>query len=257
VTAILLVPIIAIVFALSFVLFNSFQAKQYYERAEGITSKLETEINILEDEFKNLGTTVSTSDQGKKTPENHLNLIRPAKSKIGDLQSEFEDLSVPNKAKDLGEKLTSAFELANAFVRKYERTAQFNKDIYNAYGDTFNNELDSFTKNYYRGGDRVGFITQTERIENLASDAIKRMQILNPPDDDKGYYDLKLKHLYNLKSSFSTLNYYYRYSQFDQAQRETASLTAKTDSLNLEMEQNAKKYVSNSSAAQDLIKLKE
>ena len=257
ITVILLFPIIAIVFALSFVLYNSFQTKQYYEKAEEITAELEDEINTLEDGFKNLGTTVSTSDQGKKSPDVHLELIKPAKSNINDLEAEYKDLSVSNKAKELDEKITSAFELTGAFVRKYERTAQFNKDVYNAYGDTLNNELDSFTKNYYRGGDRVVFITQTERIENLASDAIKKMQILNPSDDDKGYYDLKLKHLYNLKSSFSMLNYYYRYSQFDQSQREVASLTTKTDSINLELEQNAKKYVTSSSAAQDLKKLKQ
>jgi len=257
IAAILLLPIFAVAITLSFFLFNSFQSNRYYERAEGITIKLEGEVSTLEDGFKNLGTTVSTSDQGKKSPDTHLDLIKPVKSKISDLQSEYEELSIPNKAKELDEKITSAFELTGAFVRKYERTAQFNKDVYNAYGDTLNNELDSFTKNYYRGGDRVVFITQTERIENLASDAIKKMQILNPSDDDKGYYDLKLKHLYNLKSSFSMLNYYYRYSQFDQSQREVASLTTKTDSINLELEQNAKKYVTSSSAAQDLKKLKQ
>ena len=257
IAAILLLPVLVVAFALSFFLFNSFQAKRYYERAENITSNLEDEINTLEAGFKKLGTTVSTSDQGKRTPETHLDLIKPAKSNISDLETEYKDLSVPNKAKELDEKLTSVFELTDSFVRKYERTAQFNKDVYNAYGDTLNNELDNFTKNYYRGGDRVVFITQTEGIENLSADAIKKMQILNPSDDDKGYYDLKLKHLYNLKSAFSSLNYYYRYNQFDQAQRETASLTAKTDSLNLELEQNAKKYITNSSVAQDLKKLKE
>ena len=257
ITVILLFPIIAIVFALSFVLYNSFQTKQYYEKAEEITAELEDEINTLEDGFKNLGTTVSTSDQGKKSPDVHLELIKPAKSNINDLEAEYKDLSVPNKAKELEEKITSAFELTGAFVRKYERTAQFNKDVYNAYGDTLNNELDSFTKNYYRGGDRVVFITQTDRIENLASDAIKKMQILNPSDDDKGYYDLKLKHLYNLRSSFSSMNYNYRYNQFDQAQREVASFTTKTDSINVELEQNAKKYITNSSVALNLKKLKD
>ena len=98
-TAILLVPIIAIVFALSFVLYNSFQTKQYYEKAEEITADLEDEINTLEDGFKNLGTTVSTSDQGKKSPDVHLELIKPAKSNINDLEAEYKDLSVPNKAK--------------------------------------------------------------------------------------------------------------------------------------------------------------
>ena len=248
---------LAVAIVVSVVLFNFYQTNKYYEKTEEITSKLEDEIKTLENGFKNLGTTVSTNDQGKRTPETHLDLIKPVKSKINNLESEYEELSPPNKARELDDKITSAFELSDSFVRKYERTAQFNKDVYNAYGDYLNNELESFTNNYYRGGDRVLFITQTDRIENLASDAIKKMQILNPSDDDKGYYDLKLKHLYNLRSSFSSMNYYYRYNQFDQAQREATSLTAKTDSLNLELGQNAKKYVASSSAARDLKKLEE
>ena len=253
----ILLPVIAIVAVLGFVLFNSLQSKQYYEKAEKITSELESETETLESGFKNLGTTVSTSDQGKKAAETHLDLIKPAKSDISDLEAEYEDLSAPNKARELDEKITGAFELANAFIRRYERTAQFNKDVLIVHGDALVNELDSFLENYYRGGDRVVFITQTSRIGNLASDAIKKMQILNPSDDDKAYYDLMLKHLNNLKSSFSTLNYYYRNNQFDQALREVSSLTTKTESLNLEIEQNAKKYVASSSAAQDLKKLKD
>src|SRR3990167_3229904 len=154
VTAILMLPILVIVVGISFLLFNYFQTKQYYQRAEEITADLEDEINTLVDGFRNLGTTVSTNDQGKKTPDTNLNLIKLAKSQIGDLQSEYEELSSPNKATELDEKITSAFELANAFTRKYERTAHFNKDVYNAYGDYLNNELESFTKNYYRGRDR-------------------------------------------------------------------------------------------------------
>jgi len=250
--AILPLIMLAVVIVASVVLFNFYRTNKYYEKAEKITSELEDEIKTLENGFKNLGTTVSTSDQGKKSPGTHLDLIKPAKSNISGLEAKYKDLSVPNKAKELDEKLTSVLELTDSFVRKYERTAQFNKNVYDAYGDYLNNELESFTKNYYQGGDRVLFITQTDRIENLASDAIKKMQILNPSDDDKGYYDLKLMHLYNLRSAFSSLNYYYRYSQFDQAQRETSSLTAKTDSINLELEQNAKKYITNSSTAQDL-----
>src|SRR3989344_1924969 len=125
--AILPLILLAVVIVASVVLFNFYQSNKYYEKAEKITSELEDEIKTLESGFKNLGTTVSTHDQGKRAPEKHLDLIKPAKSKISDHEAEYEDLSVPNKAKELNEKITGALELANAFIRIYERTAQFNK----------------------------------------------------------------------------------------------------------------------------------
>lgn len=253
---IVLIPLVAAVLVISFIVVSSYQSKRYFDQTEIILADLEKEVETLDKSFKNFGTIVSTDDQGQKNSDTLLEIIKPPKQKIDNLKSDYDELSVSRKWKSLDEEMSQSLELAIAFTIKYERTAKLITNVYDAYGQDLRDQLNTLTKNLQIGGNISIFITQTEKTRLLADDATKRMEKLNPSDDDKEYYNLILEHLNNLETSMDSMHYYYSNGQITQARQEVEALTVLTNKFNSEVKESVKNYKGESSVAQDLKKLK-
>jgi len=231
--------------------------KEYIGATSLITNELSSEISQIESSgFINLGITVKSREEGLKSPDAHLEKIKFTKNTISALQYNYKQIKVPDKGKDVDLKLTKCFLIAFSFLDKYQNRAQMNKDINRAFGTTFLDEQESFATNYYRGGDRVNFIIQSQKIADLASDAVHRMKLLNPLVDNKNLYNLQLQHLEDMETTFTRLEEIYRTSRLESIDNEINSITQKTDETNNRLSTDAQNYVNNSLAAQNLSKLK-
>ena len=148
-------------------------------------------------------------------------------------------------------------ELSNAILEKYDRTLMFRKAVINAYGDRLPRELENYRAIYYKGGDRTNFILQTDNIAVMANDAITKMNNIDVADDEKEYFDLKMKYLQDVKLTFERLNLYYRTDKVDSVNGEVMNLTSKTNATNQKISTSINNYVTKSTIADDLKKLQE
>ena len=178
------------------------RANQYFKKAEPIVNNLESETSSFKkDNFLAAKNITSSIDEAKDLVEKHISDLNSTKKKVSDLEEDYKSLKPSKKLRPLDEKIDRAFELASAILEKYDRSLILRKAVINAYGDRLPREFENYRAIYYRGGDRVNFILQTDNIAVLANDAIVEMRNFDVADDEKEYYDLKLKYLQDIKKS--------------------------------------------------------
>ena len=251
-----LVAVLALV--LTFVIIPIFRTNKFYEVAEPTVESLETEFESFKKENLMAAKNVTSSmEEAKNVLEDHISDLNSTKKNVSTLKDEYESLRPPKKLQSLDEKIDQAFELSNAILEKYDRTLVFRKAVINAYGDRLPREIENYRAIYYRGGDRTNFILQTDNIAQLANDAIVKMNNIDVADDEKEYFELKLKYLRDVKSSFERLNLYYRTDKLDSVNGEVINLTNKTNATNQKISAAINNYVEESSIAEDLKKLQE
>ena len=251
-----LVAVLALV--LTFVIIPIFRTNKFYEVAEPTVESLETEFESFKKENLMAAKNVTSSmEEAKNVLEDHISDLNSTKKNVLTLKDEYESLRPPKKLQSLDEKIDQAFELSNAILEKYDRTLVFRKAVINAYGDRLPREIENYRAIYYRGGDRTNFILQTDNIAQLANDAIVKMNNIDVADDEKEYFELKLKYLRDVKSSFERLNLYYRTDKLDSVNGEVINLTNKTNATNQKISAAINNYVEESSIAEDLKKLQE
>ena len=257
-TGIILVVLVSFALALVLFIIPSVQTNKYLKEAEPITKNLESEIgSFKKDNFMAAKNVTSSMEEAKNVLEDHISDLNSTKKNVSTLKDEYESLKPPKKFHPLDEKIDQAFELSNAILEKYDRTLVFRKAVINAYGDRLPRELENYRAIYYRGGDRTNFILQTDNIAQLANDAIVKMNNIDVADDEKEYFDLKLKYLQDVKSTFERLNLYYRTEKVDSVNGEVINLTNKTNATNQKISAAINNYVEKSSIADDLKKLQE
>ena len=240
------------------VIIPTMRTDNFYKVAEPTVEKLETEFETFQkDNFMAAKNVTSSMEEAKKVLEDHISDLNSTKKNISTLKEEYEPLKPPKKLSSLDEKIDQALELSNAILEKYDRTLMFRKAVINAYGDRLPRELENYRAIYYRGGDRTNFIPQTDNIAVIANDAITKMNNIDVADDEKEYFDLKLKYLQDVKSTFERLNLYYRTDKVDSVNGEVMNLTSKTNATNQKISTSINNYVTKSTIAEDLKKLQE
>src|SRR3990167_8511008 len=236
---------LVLILALILFVIPSLRANKFYKGAEPTMDSLETEFDSFKkDNFMAAKNVTSSMEEAKSVLEDHISDLNSTKKNVSTLKEDYESLKPPEKLKSLDEKIDQAFGLSNAILEKYDRTLVFRKAVITAYGDRLSRELENYRAIYYRGGDRVNFILQTDSIAILAK-------------DEKEYFDLKLKYLQDVKSTFERLNLYYRTEKVDSVNGEVINLTNKTNATNQKISTAINNFVEKSSIADDLKKLKE
>ena len=249
---------VALAIALFLVIIPTIRTKQFYKVAEPTVEKLETEFETFKkDNFMAAKNVTSSMEEAKKVLEDHISDLNSTKKNVSTLKEEYEPLKPPKKLSSLDEKIDQALELSNAILEKYDRTLMFRKAVINAYGDRLPRELENYRAIYYKGGDRTNFILQTDNIAVMANDAITKMNNIDVADDEKEYFDLKMKYLQDVKLTFERLNLYYRTDKVDSVNGEVMNLTSKTNATNQKITTSINNYVTKSTIADDLKKLQE
>ena len=240
------------------VIIPTMRTDKFYKVAEPSVEKLETEFETFKkDNFMAAKNVTSSMEEAKKVLEGHISDLNSTKKNVSTLKEEYGQLKPTKKLSSLDEKIDQAFELSNAILEKYDRTLMFRKAVINAYGDRLPRELENYRAIYYRGDDRTNFILQTDNIAVMANDAITKMNNIDVADDEKEYFDLKLKYLQDVKSTFERLNLYYRTDKVDSVNGEVMNLTSKTNATNQKISTSINNYVTKSTIADDLKKLQE
>lgn len=250
--------LVVLVLVVILVIIPKMRTDQFYKVAEPAVEKLETEFeSFKKDNFLAAKNVTTSMEEAKKVLEDHIGDLNSTKKNVSDLKDEYDSLKPSKKLQLLDEKIDQAFELSNAILEKYDRDLVFRKAVINAYGDRLPREINNYRAIYYRGGDRTNFILQTDNIAQLANDAIVKMNNIDVADDEKEYFDLKLKYLQDVKSSFERLNLYYRTDKVESVNGEVINLTNKTNATNQKITAAINNYVEKSSIADDLKKLLE
>ena len=249
---------LVLILALILFVIPSLRANKFYKGAEPTIESLETEFDSFKKgNFMAAKNVTSSMEEAKSVLEDHISDLNSTKKNVSTLKEDYESLKPPEKLKSLDEKIDQACGFSNAILEKYDRSLVFRKAVINAYGDRLSRELENYRAIYYRGGDRVNFILQTDSIAILAKDAIVKMNNIDVADDEKEYFDLKLKYLQDVKSTFERLNLYYRTEKVDSVNGEVINLTNKTNATNQKIRTAINNYVEKSSIADDLEKLQE
>lgn len=228
-------------------------SKLYTSKSNEILSRLD---DTVEDMYKNnllkMRNTTSSYEEAKIVLADHIvDLDLTIKNTI-DLEKQLQELKPSKYDQDRVIRATKAFKLARSIEEKYKRTLQMRDKIFFAYGG-LPEEINQFIEDYYVGGSRAKFITQTRDIFDHADDSLTKMNNLDTPSaDDKPLFDDRHEYLTDIKATFLKFNEYYRKSQDKKIDQETKAFSDRNIVGRAKLKITIEDYLSKSTIAADI-----
>ncbi|MCH7604540.1 hypothetical protein IID24_00880 [Patescibacteria group bacterium] len=165
--------------------------------------------------FIDTGTQISSIQRALDDTERDIDEITSLLSDVVIARNELLRLDSAEETASINITLDSYLDLAEQTFLQLLVHQEFQKDMIDGVSIELDQELIQYTEQYYRGGDRVKFILQTQSIADLSKDALSKFAIIKVPEEERAYYKTQNEYLQDIHDTFENLNESYRRSQFE------------------------------------------
>src|SRR3989344_5384285 len=198
------------------------RAQEYIEKSRPIFERITTQtFTVKENTFLDRNTQYHKREDARDDAILDIEELEAAAENIAQAQAEIGQLPIPKKIVPLSDRVNAYLAEAERIVSLNFADQVFYKKVIDAYGDDLDREANEYYEMSYSGGERTPFILQSQSVADFAEDALSRISNLKVPEGvDPFAYEIRKENLRDIKETFTKVNEYYRFYQYDLVEAE-------------------------------------